>query len=124
MAEENVLRRFFGVIFDVGDFPQIDRLAVKDTHDDVAGLLRIGKKAACLDHGFTIVTGDSTGNALPVRLSEHWHNLGRGKIAGSQARRIKQHAQLSFCAADDGGLRDQRHLFHRIVHLGHQAAEG
>ena len=42
------------------------------------------------------------------------------RLREASRERIKQHAQLSFRAADDRRLGDERHLLHRVVHLRHE----
>ena len=93
-AKKHVLRRLLRVVFDVCDFPQIHRLAARHAHHHVPDVLRVRKKVAGFDDGFAIVAGDSSGDALPVGLSQHGDNFRRREIAGREARRIQQYAQL------------------------------
>ena len=120
VTEEHVLRWLFRAVFDFRDFAQVNRPALKHAHHHVAHVLRAGQETAGLDDHFTIVAGQSAGDGLPVGLAEHRHDFRHAEIARGQPERIKQHAQLSFRAADDRGLGDERHLLHRVVHLRHE----
>ena len=123
-SKKNILARLFRAVHDVGHIAQINRLAAEHADHHVAHVPGIGQKRAGFHDDFLVVAGQFAGGELPVRLLQHRQQTGGGEIARRQSHRVEQHAHLPLRAADEGGFGHLRHLFHRIVHLRDQPAQG
>ena len=114
---EDILRRFFRAIDDLGDVAQVNGFAAEDADHDVADVLHAGQERAGLDGDVLVVAGETAGSGLTVRLAQHRDDSRRAEIARGEAAGIEQHANLASRSADERGFGDELDLFHRVIDL-------
>jgi len=94
-AVEHILGGFLRAIEDFRHFAEIDGLPTARSYDHMAHVFGGLQEGTGFDDDFLVAAGESSGCELAVGLLEEGNNAGNAEVAGGEAGRIEQDAELA-----------------------------